>query len=163
MAQETALEVDMVGLLRRKVQVVMRDYSFSEYQKDHVSYVIGPNVLQRINYSADTCRSIQFFVESNYSEAFEKKLRLTTDSVGADFQKVAVDRKIQYTIAKRVRPKPIVKKKKKPKNSSDPEVVELTSSERVASDERYFKVQKRTEADNKNHVKVLGWNKGKGQ
>lgn len=140
--------------------MVMRDHSFSEYQKDHVTYVVGPNVLQRINYQADTCSSIQFYVDSGVSEAFEKKLRLTIDSVGADFQKETVDQKTQFTITQRVKPK-IVIPKKKPKRQPYTEVVELPTNERIASDERYFKVQKRTEADNGSHVKVLGWNKGK--
>ena len=88
MAQEKSLNVDMVGLMRRKVQLVMRDYSFSEYKKDHVTYIVNPSVTQQVNYIADTCNSIEFFVNPNYSDAFAKMLSLVVDSVGIKFDRV---------------------------------------------------------------------------
>lgn len=165
MAQEASLKIDMVGLIRRKVQVIMRDYSFSEYKKDHVTYVLDPNVAQRINYSADTCSSIVFMVGVHYSEVFEKKLILATDSFGTGYQKELVDRLTHFSITQRVRPAVVTrtKKKKREKNQHDFSVAEIPSKEREAADEGYFKIQKRTESDNQSHVKVLGWNKGEGQ
>ncbi|MFT4525825.1 MAG: hypothetical protein ACI85F_001982 [Bacteroidia bacterium] len=165
MAQETLLNVDMVGLLRRKVQVKMRDYSFSEYKKDHVTYILDPNVSQRINYSSDTCSAIEYLVTSVYTSDFEKRLSQFVDSLGIDFQKQSVRNRTQFSITKRVLPTAFVQKKKKRGNKKKrlqiPAIATGTSKERMAADERYFKMQKRSEADDNSHVKILGWNKNK--
>ena len=162
MAQEIALNVDMVGMLRRKVQIVMRDFSFSEYQKDHVTYIIDSNVSQRINYSADTCSSMEFFIKSNYSDAFTKKLISAVDSVGIKVYQEQSDSKIRFLIttgtnrnklshSERIHVRSKRFKEKPEKN------VTLSTKESKASDERYFKLQKPTDFDNSSHVKVLGW------
>ena len=162
MAQDVELKVDIVGVQRRNVQVIMKKHSFSEYLKDHVTYIIGPDRFQKIYYNADTCNVIEFISTDLNDKAFEQQLIVAADEANIRFAKTTDGGKATYTITDRVRPKKVYPKKKTGTANTGSETkppVMVESAERKAADTRYFTVQKRTDEDKLDHVKVLGWGK----
>ncbi|MFT4682183.1 MAG: hypothetical protein ACI9FU_001069 [Granulosicoccus sp.] len=164
-AQDLPFKIDLVGLQRRKVQVVMKNFSFSEYKKDHVTYVLDEGVKQRINYLADTCSSIQFLVDSKSVDQFKLDLAETTNENELQMTSEIRGENMVFTVDKRLRPKDAytdyVRKKKQKKRRSNkvPKNQEKHSFERVASDERYFEIQKKSWKNESDGVTILGWRK----
>lgn len=159
-AQDVEFKVDLVGVQRRNVQVIMKKHSFSEYLKDHVTYIVGPNRYQKIHYDSDTCSVVEFISTDSNDVLFEQQLGQLSEKSGISYEKSVDGSKVSFSFTDRVRPKKIYPKKNNANTAltsrSKPKVVEA-SDQRKAADARYFTVQKRTDEDKVDHVKVLGW------
>lgn len=66
---------DLIGMKRKHIQVLMKDESYVDYQKSHVTYRLSPAVKQTVLYDADTCKAFFWSVALSESESFENGLK----------------------------------------------------------------------------------------
>lgn len=66
---------DLIGMKRKHIQVLMKNESFVDYQKSHVTYRLTSSVKQTVLYDADTCKAFFWSVALSESESFENGLK----------------------------------------------------------------------------------------
>lgn len=66
---------DLIGMKRKHIQVLMKNESYVDYQKSHVTYRLSPAVKQTVLYDADTCKAYFWSVALSESESFENGLQ----------------------------------------------------------------------------------------